>query len=263
MAKQPLSERIQAAIKSGSSKGVQALIFEAERAAKDAVAEHDAARERALDPLLSDQDIAAARRAMEDADFTRERMTKAAQVLREKLAEFEAAETDAERQKVYDAALAKRDAAAERLKAEYPDLAHRLGALLAEVVAADREVEAANQSLPQGATRITPVEEAARPAKFNPVGGQTFVPNGSHWPKLVLEVKLPAFTCGRREPIWGRDNSLARNVQFIPEHTDGGAKSGALGPDATPDAKDPAGESGGFLPSASPGPSTSHKEQAA
>ncbi len=203
----PLNERIQAAIKAGKSRGVEALIFEAEAAAKQAVADHGSSRERALDPLLSDGEIAAARKAMEDADFTRERMTKAAAVLREKLAAFSNAEEQAELRKTYDAAIAKRNAASARLKAEYPALANKLGDLLAAVAAADREVEVANRQLPADAKRIMDVEQHARPGT-------------SAMTRRLVRMDIPAFTpFGRREMIWGSDGSLSATRVFNPETT--------------------------------------------
>ncbi|MBO0903805.1 hypothetical protein [Jiella sonneratiae] len=265
MADTPLSERIQAALRAGKSQGVEALIFEAEAAAKQAVADHDAAKERALDPLLSDSEIAAARKAMEDANFTSERMTKAAAVLREKLSEFNRAEENDARRKVYDAALARRNAASACLRADYPDLAHKLGALLAEVVGADAAVTHANRRLPDGVTEILPVERHARPTKEHIVpGGQKvpFIPNDSSWPTLTRKIVLPAFECGRHPPIWGPDNSLSRGFHFTPELTNGGRVSAASGVADERPAK-PAGEGGVILSSASPVSSNSSKENAA
>ncbi|MEF2551318.1 hypothetical protein VQ042_08060 [Aurantimonas sp. A2-1-M11] len=203
----PLNERIQAAIKAGKSQGVESLIFEAEAASKQAVADHDEARERALDPLLSDGEIAAARKAVEDASFIQERMTKAAAVLREKLGEFKEAEEQAQLTKIYKAAIAKRDAASARLKAEYRDLANKLGALLEEVAAADREVDAANYRLPAGGNRIMGVEQHARPGWH-------------HSSRPLVRMDIPSFSrTGRPEMIWGRDNSIAGTRVFDPETT--------------------------------------------
>lgn len=202
-----LSERIQAAIKAGKSDGIEPLIFEAEAASKQAVADHDAARERALDPLLSDDEIAASRKAMEDASFVQERMAKAAAVLREKLSEFRSDEEQAVLLKIYNAAIAKRNFASARLKAEYRDLANRLGDVLADVAAADREVEASNRRLPAGANRIMDVEQHARPGT-------------SAMTRRLVRMDIPAFSpSGRREMIWGSDGSLAATRVYIPETT--------------------------------------------
>jgi len=202
-----LSERIQAAIKAGKSEGIEPLIFEAEAASKQAVEDHDAARERALDPLLSDDEIAASRKAMEDASFVQERMAKAAAVLREKLSEFRSDEEQAVLLKIYNAAIAKRNFASARLKAEYRDLANRLGDVLADVAAADREVEASNRRLPAGANRIMDVEQHARPGT-------------SAMTRRLVRMDIPAFSpSGRREMIWGSDGSLAATRVYIPETT--------------------------------------------
>lgn len=231
MTKSTLSDRIAAAIKAGRSKGIPELIQEAETAALATVEDHERARKRALDPLISDGEIAEARKAMEDAEFTRERMSRAADVLRDKLAEFQDAEDQADRQQTYDAAIALRDATAKLLRERYVPLANELGALMQAVLDAEREILDANRSAPRGCPEIRGVEMTARP------GLAPGVSSGHRM--LTQEVNLPALAAGRAsaEPVYGSQRTAdatgfvkAFRAETAPIESDGsGAPSGNAG----------------------------------
>lgn len=202
MTKGTLSDRIAAAIKAGSSNGIPDLIREAEAAALATVEDHERARQRALDPLLSDGEIAEARKAMEDAEFIRERMNRAADVLRDKLVEFEEAEDQAERLKVYQDAIARRDATAKLLRERYVPLANELGALMQAVQEAEQVVANANRRAPRGCSQISGVEETARSGlKHNVSAGHKL---------LTKAVNLPALDPDRgHSPIYGSHRSAS------------------------------------------------------
>jgi hypothetical protein len=121
------------------------------------------ARERALDPTLSDADISAARRAMEDAAFRRDRMSVAVTQLRERLVVVKADEEDARRLHLYEEAQTERDKLAKELREFYPSVAVRLAALLARIVANDEAIERINaRALPRNRGRLLSAELTAR-----------------------------------------------------------------------------------------------------
>ena len=98
-----------------SSDAVAALIKEVEAAASEASLRADEARARALDPALSLDTVASARREMEDAAFSRDRMGAAADRLTGRLKEVRRAEEDRRRQAAYDEVKAERDKVAEEI----------------------------------------------------------------------------------------------------------------------------------------------------
>jgi uncharacterized protein YjbJ (UPF0337 family) len=71
-----LENRIAAAFTDGpTSDDVESLITEVEAASRSSNQAAEQARQRALDPTLSPNEVAEARRAMEDAAFARDRLT--------------------------------------------------------------------------------------------------------------------------------------------------------------------------------------------
>ena len=98
-----LDERIAAAFGDGArSEDVAALIKEAKAASLLCNETAERARRRALDPVLSVNDVADARRQMEDAAFRCDRLQTAVTRLRERLEQVKAEEEDQRRQLVYD-----------------------------------------------------------------------------------------------------------------------------------------------------------------
>src|SRR5262249_14247726 len=105
-----LDERIAAAFgDAAKSADVAALIKQTEAASPSSNDAAERARKRALDPILSANDLAEARRQMEDAAFQRDRLQTAVTRLRERLGEVKAQEEDQRRQLAYDKARAMRD----------------------------------------------------------------------------------------------------------------------------------------------------------
>ena len=127
-----LDERIAAAFGDGvHSTDVETLIKAAEAASVSANERAERARTHALDPALSATAVTAARRAMEDAAFQRDRLQVAVTKLRERLIAVKADEEDARRLLVYDRVKAERDQIADELRDFYPGVAARLADLLA------------------------------------------------------------------------------------------------------------------------------------
>ena len=126
-----------------ASFGVLADLQDEVNAARESMtAESEAARERAiLDPALTVAAMEEEQRAAQSLIWQAERLERLAERLsaRVTIADNEAHE----QQKLarYDAAKAKRDAVAERVRQEYPALARRLADLAAEIVAADLQIE--------------------------------------------------------------------------------------------------------------------------
>jgi hypothetical protein len=81
---------------------------------------------------------------------------------REGFAVAQAGLEDAQRLAAYEAAIAQRKAAADRLKKDYPDLAKAYAQLLATVQDADAAIEAANGNLPHGRDPLDTVEATVR-----------------------------------------------------------------------------------------------------
>jgi hypothetical protein len=159
-----LDDRIAGAFADGAqSDGVAALIKEAEAASVASGAAAERARMRALDPALSANDVAEARREMEDAAFRRERLQTAVTRLRERLEEVSAEEEDRRRQLAYDRVKAERDKLAAELADVYPAFAKKLAELLPRIAANDREVEYINaHALPGSARPLLVAELVAR-----------------------------------------------------------------------------------------------------
>jgi hypothetical protein len=183
-----LDERIAAAFGDGAkSSDVAALIKETEAASLLCNDAAERARKRALDPILSANDVADARREMEDAAFRRERLQTAVIRLKERLGEVKAQEENERRQLVYDRVKAERDKLAAELADIYPAFAQNLAELLPRIASNDREVEYINNhARPSGAERLLVAELVAR-------GLEGFVKNSIQTPRIIEELRLPVF----------------------------------------------------------------------
>jgi hypothetical protein len=195
-----LDARIAAAFGEGAkSSEVTTLIRETEAAALSAGEAAERARKRALDPPLSASDVADARRQMEDAAFRRERLQTAATRLRERLEEVRAQEEDERRWVRYDRVKAERDRLAAELANIYPDIEQKLRELLPRMAANDREIEYINgHGLPSEGERLLEAELVARRLRG-------FLENGAHTPRIVTDLRVPAWERDRHEPwAWPR-----------------------------------------------------------
>jgi hypothetical protein len=169
---------------------VVALIKETRSAAQVADEEAVAARAAALDPTLSQADVADARTKMEDALFKRDRANAAISRLNDRLGELRHLEDQACRRKAYDEAREERDKLAQELADLYPGFAPKLTDVLTRIVANDRVLKIINTQLPEGVARLPSAEAVARG-----LGDTVFVENG---------IPIPRLTEGLRLPPWGK-----------------------------------------------------------
>lgn len=126
-----------------SSAQISSLIQEVDQADRAAKQASEQANETALDPATRPDAVAKARKEMEDADFTRRRMAKAAERLKQLLDQAQKRERNEENRLEFEAARAERDQLVEDLK-EYPELLDKLTALILRVRDSDKRIERAN-----------------------------------------------------------------------------------------------------------------------
>lgn len=156
----PLDERIATAL-TGQPTAAQlaALLDEAAEADRKAEADALAARERALDPATPPAAVAEARKVMEDAQFTRDRLAAAVEKLQRMHREAVRAEAEAERQAKVAEITARRDAMVDELRTEYPAMVAKAVDLFERLIALDAEC------LEFG---VESAEQVARPGKRSP-----------------------------------------------------------------------------------------------
>ena len=173
---------------------VVSLIEEARSAAQCADEEAVAARAAALDPRLSQADVADARGKMDDALFRADRAKAAISRLNDRLGELRHLEDQACRRKAYDEAREERDKLAQELADLYPGFAPKLAEVLTRIVANDRVLKVVNAQLPEGVARLPSAEAVARG-----LGDTVFVERG---------VAIPRLTEGLRLPPWGKSQKF-------------------------------------------------------
>ena len=158
-----MDERIAAAFTDGAtSDDVGRLLAEVEGAANGADTVAEEARTRALDPLLSRDDVNHARRQMEEEAFRRDRLSEAARRLGERLKELRASEKAGALRADHARAQAERD----RLAAELERMAEpiaELAGLIARIEACDREIRNINATTGLALGHIRPVLAGAAP----------------------------------------------------------------------------------------------------
>lgn len=186
----PLDTRIARAFNGANSSEIDATLSAATAAIATAAAAAEQARKRALDPLVTAGELAAARTAMDDAAFARERLTAAVSRLRQRLAEVQTSEDQARRLAHYRDLEQVRDQLAAGLRALYPAFALKLAALLTRIAANDRAI--AHLHKPTGLPPLLSAELVARE-----MAG--FVNRGFVTPRLLEEVRLPAFAASAPE----------------------------------------------------------------
>jgi hypothetical protein len=181
-----------------TSAEIVALITDVELSLIEAGEASHLARAQAMSPLLSMDEVATARRLMEDAQHRQSRLEIAITKLRERLAWLRAQEEDAKRQAVYEKVEAERDKLAAELKAVYPEAAQRIAELLGRIVANDAEI--ARLKLPNGRGRPLGAELVARGLQHFQTGPQ----NLSFIPCLIERVCLPSFKYEDGPLLWPR-----------------------------------------------------------
>ena len=174
------------------------LITEVERAAITSAEVAERARLQALDPALGAADVAATRRAMEDACFERDRMHEAVRRLGARLREVKAQEEQARRRAAHNVAVAERDKLATELAEVYPAVAERLADLAARIAANDAAIERVNRKLPDGSKWIDSAELIARNLR-------NFNDGTADIPRITKHMRLPAFQYAGLSPYtWPR-----------------------------------------------------------
>ena len=181
-----MDERIAAAFTDGAtSDDVGRLLPEVEGAASSADAVAKEARVRALDPLLARDEVTVARREMDDAEFTRDRLTEAAKRLGERVAELRALEKARAQRAEHERVSAERD----RLAAELERMAKpitEIAGLVAQIDARDREIRNINATTGLALGHIRPVLAGAAPVIATLLGDWVV------WDGLLAVAKLPS-----------------------------------------------------------------------
>jgi hypothetical protein len=116
---------------------VSRLLPEVEAAATAADAAAEEARTRALDPLLSPDEVKLARRDWEDAAFTRDRLCEAGKKLAERIKALKALERDRAQRAEHDRVLADRNGLAEEM-GHMAEHIVRIAHLVSKIEACDR-----------------------------------------------------------------------------------------------------------------------------
>jgi hypothetical protein len=120
---------------------VQCVLAAVEAAAKEAAAAAEEARESALDPLVAD--LIAARRAMDDAAFKRDRLIEAAKRLRVRVDELRALERARAQQAEHEKVLAERNHLADEMQRMAEPMV-QIAQLVRQIDLCDREVGRVN-----------------------------------------------------------------------------------------------------------------------
>jgi hypothetical protein len=159
-----LDARIAAAFREDAkSVDVGRLLGEVEAAAIAADAAADEARGRALDPRLSRDDVRVARREMEDANFTRDRLHEAGAKLAERVEALKALEADRRMWAEHERVLAERDRLAEEMERMADPIA-QIARTVSRIAVCDREIGRLNATSASRFGYIRPVLSGAAPA---------------------------------------------------------------------------------------------------
>ncbi|MGG7644488.1 hypothetical protein ACQ5SP_06715 [Rhodovulum sp. YNF3179] len=210
-----LPEHIAAALSDAATPSAKLadLIAQTEKAAAETDAAADEAKRSSLDPTLSQRSAEKAKLEADKALWAAERMRTALASLQQRKDEREAEEAEEARRKRYEAAKAKRDAAAKLIRSEYPAAQEALTKLISAIAVARVEVGQVNRDLPDGAAELDAPEGHAfgypqAPHNRNP----------SHLePPQILEMLVPDFK-NPTQPVWPpRWNGGAQGRKFEQE----------------------------------------------
>ena len=156
-----LDARIVAAFaEDAKSVDVSRLLPEVEAAANAAAGE---ARARALDPLLSRDEVKLARCEMEDAAFTRDRLHEAGTKLVKRVEALKTLEADRRRRAEHERILAERDRLAEEMERTVDQIA-QIAHTVSRIAICDREIGRFNATSAAKFGHIRPVLSGAAPA---------------------------------------------------------------------------------------------------
>ena len=142
---------------------VSRLLPEVEAAANAADAAAGEARARALDPLLSRDEVKVARCEMEDGAFTRDRLHEAGTKLAERVDALKALEADRRLQAEHERVSADRDRLAEEMERMADPIA-QIAHTVSRIAICDREIGRLNATSAAKFGHIRPVLSGAAPA---------------------------------------------------------------------------------------------------
>ncbi|WP_149142994.1 hypothetical protein [Gemmobacter caeruleus] len=159
-----LSGKIAAFLKQPTAQAadVSDLLAAARQDATDARRLSDEARQRALDPTLTEKEADAAFAASQRAAFAADRLDAGVIALAERLEAAMAQEAAAARLAAYNDAKNARNRTVDKIRKRYPALANELAELAEEICTVSDLVAKANENLPEGAARLEPPEDMAR-----------------------------------------------------------------------------------------------------
>ena len=175
----------------GTSKAVEAVLADTKNAAAALDAEIASARVDAMSPLLDKDAVTGARRMLDDATFSRDRLTVALTALADRAENLREQERQDAEATERAAALKERDELAEVIAGDGPDLIRRLAALVRDIEASDSRLRAAG----------LPTESAEAKARGFSGNGQW---NGGGLATRFRNINLPLFA--RPGEAWRFDN---------------------------------------------------------
>jgi hypothetical protein len=143
------------------SDDVRRVLVDVEAAVKEAEAAAEDARTRALDPLVGD--VIAARRAMDDAAFKRDRLAEAGKRLGARVEELKALEKARTERAEHEHVLAERNRLAEEME-RMAEAIMRTAHLVSKIAACDREIGRVNATSTLGLGYVPLVLSGAAPA---------------------------------------------------------------------------------------------------
>ena len=146
---------------------------------------------------------------MEDAIFTSDRMNVAATRLRDRYRQVSAAEENARRQVDYERVISARDKLAEELAKTYPTLVATLADLINRIDNNNNEINAINNKLPDGGSRVLEAELIARDMRG-------FVENGIQATSIVGEMRIPAWDHDVHQPYaWPLSDRIRQHAVVL------------------------------------------------
>jgi hypothetical protein len=159
-----LDARIAAVFAEDATSGDAAsLLAEVKEATSAAELAAETARKHALDPLLSGDDLKLARREMEDAAFTRDRLHEAGAKLSERIEALKALEADRRMSVEHERVLAERDRLAEEMESMAGPIA-QIAHTVSKITLCDREIGRLNATSTSRFGYTRPVLSGAAPA---------------------------------------------------------------------------------------------------
>jgi hypothetical protein len=206
-----LERRIAAALsaKDIASADLATLIGETEAAIAEADATATAEREKALDPIAS-PDLAAARAAMDDAQFASRRLKTLLPRLQARFAKVSAQEDYDGWVSDYERVKAMRDAAAEELSRLYVPFVSQFVSLLHRIEATDGEVRRVTAAKPTHADAANGDGRSLLPVELHARGLADFGRSES----IMRDLHLPAWEADAR-PLWPPYRNVAVDLAVL------------------------------------------------